>query len=282
MLATTRYGTAGAAPTLLAHCYLGHAGTWRGLMAALRSPLDALAFDMPGHGRSPLTALPVDYHAEVAGLFPGLLETLAPDGRPALIIGHSFGAASALRHALDRPETVAGLVLIEPVFFAAARGMAEHAAWMKDEAPIHAALAEGRLDDAAALFLRQNGDGTPYEAMPEQVRKMLRRQIAMMPSSAAGLIADSGDLLAPGRLEGFAAPVLLLAGAASPPIFPAICRALAARLGGGLGSARFAQIPGAGHMLPISHATEVARLIDDWLAESALAQATSAAKAGQV
>jgi lipase len=128
------------------HCYLGHAGSWRGLMAALQTPLDALAFDMPGHGRSPLTAPPVDFHAEVAGLMPGLLAQVAPDGRPALIIGHSFGAASALRHALDHPDSVAGLVLIEPVFFAAARDEPEYPGWAAEDALIHAAVAAGDLD----------------------------------------------------------------------------------------------------------------------------------------
>lgn len=270
MLATTRYGTPGASPALLAHCYLGHAGTWRGLMAALRTPLDALAFDMPGHGRSPLSAPPVDYHAEVAGLFPGLLAQVAPDGRPALLIGHSFGAAAALRHALERPATVAGLVLIEPVFFAAAAGMPEHADWIAASAPIDLAVAEGRLDDAVTLFLQQNGDGTPYGAMPPAARALLRRQIAMMPSSTAGLVEDRGQLLAPGRMAAFPAPVLLLAGAASPPIYPAICRGLAARLGtrleAGGGGARLELLPEAGHMLPITHAAQVAARIDSWLA----------------
>lgn len=263
MLATSRHGTPGARPALLAHCFLGHAGTWRGLMASLQTPLDALAFDMPGHGRSPLSAPPVDYHAEVVALFPDLLAQLAPDGRPVLLIGHSFGAASALRHALNHPRTVAGLVLIEPVFFAAAAGMPEYAEWIAENAPIDSAVSEGRLDDAVALFLQQNGDGTPFGAMPPAAQALLRRQIAMMPSSTAGLIEDRGQLLAPGRMETFPAPVLLLAGAASPPIYPAICRGLAARLR----HADFRTVAGAGHMLPISHADKVAALIDAWLAD---------------
>lgn len=262
MLATSRLGQPGARPAILAHCYLGHAGMWRGLMAALRTPLDALAFDMPGHGRSPLDHPPDDYHALVAGLFPDLLAQVAPDGRPALLIGHSFGAASALRHALHHPASVAGLVLIEPVFFAAARDQPEYPDWQTADAPIQQALLAGDTDRAAALFLQQNGDGTPFDRMPAPMQAALRRQIAMMPTSEAGLIADSGALLAPGRMEGFAPPVLLLAGSASAPIYRAICRGLARRLP----RAQVQIEPGAGHMLPITHAAGIAARIDAWIA----------------
>ncbi len=72
--------------------------------------------------------------------------------------------------------------------------------------------------------------------------------------------------MTPGRMEGFPVPVLLLTGSASPPIFDAICRGLAARLP----RAGIARIEGAGHMLPITHAAAVARIVDGWRAEQGL------------
>lgn len=230
-------------------------------MRALARPLDALAFDMPGHGRSPpLPAPPDDLHAAVAALVPSLQTQLAPDGRPALLIGHSFGGAAVLRHALDHPASVAGLVLIEPVFFAAARHSPEYDSWLAQDAPIHDAVARGDLAGAARLFLHQNGDGTPWEALPPPMRAAVTAQMAMLPASGPGLVQDSGGLLTPGRLEGFAPPVLLLAGGDSAPIFRAVTRALARRLP----RARHRVLPGAGHMLPITHARQVAELIDTW------------------
>jgi lipase len=44
---------------------------------------------------------------------------LLPEG-PVHLIGHSFGATVALRLAIEAPERVASLTLIEPVLFAAA------------------------------------------------------------------------------------------------------------------------------------------------------------------
>jgi lipase len=98
----------------------------------------------------------------------------------------------------------------------------------------------------------------------------------MMPTSSPGLIADSGGLLEPGRMEGFTRPVLLLAGSDSAPIYRAVCRALGRRLG----RAEVQVEPGAGHMLPITHAAGVAARIDGWLARHGLAAARVAPAAG--
>jgi lipase len=262
MLATYRTGTPGGRPALLAHCFLGHGDTWARLVARMRTPLDGLAFDLPGHGNSPMPAQVGDFHAEVTALVPNLLALCAPG--PVLGIGHSFGAAVLLRQALLAPGSLAGLVLIEPVFFAAARRTPEYANWQAEDAPIQAHLAAARHEDAARLFLLQNGDGTPWAAIPPRQRAAITRLIAMMPGTMPGLGLDSGNLLAPGLMEGFACPVLLLAGSESAPIFRAICRGLATRLP----RAEVEVIPGAGHMLPITHAAEVAARIDAWLART--------------
>lgn len=264
-LATVRLGAPGGRPALMAHCFLGHAGAWKGLAAALADPPDALAFDLPGHGRSPMPAAPGDLLAEVAGQVPGLIGGFAP-GRPVLGFGHSFGGAVLLHHALAAPETVAGLVLVEPVVFAAARDRPEWDGWLADEAPVHAALAAGDPARAARIFVARNGDGTAWAAIPEAERARLVRLIPLLSATAPGVVADSGGMLAPGRPEGFERPVLLVTGTASPPIFRAVCAALAERLP----RAEVAQVAGAGHMLPVTHARAVAALVDDWRARHGL------------
>jgi pimeloyl-ACP methyl ester carboxylesterase len=262
-LASVRLGAPGGRAALLAHCFLGHAGAWKGLVGRLAAPVDALAFDLPGHGRSPMPAASGDLLAEVAAELPGLLAALGP---APLGFGHSFGGAVLLRHALAEPAAFAGLVLIEPTVFAAARGTPEYADWQAAEAAVHAALAEGRAEDAVRAFLAENGDGTPWEAIPAAERARLIRLIPLVSSTAPGLVADTGGLIGPGRLEGLAAPVLLLAGDRSPPIFRAVCRGLAARLP----RARVELVAGAGHMLPVTHAARVARLIDAWRARNGI------------
>lgn len=72
-----------------------------------------LMVDRPGHGFS---ERPDDSHllAVQAAQAAGVLEALAP-GEKAVIVGHSFGGAVALRLALDFPDMVDGLVLLAPV-----------------------------------------------------------------------------------------------------------------------------------------------------------------------
>ncbi len=261
---TVRLGTPGGLPTLMAHCFLGHSGGWEGLVGAMDPPLDALAFDMPGHGRSPAWDDPMgqgDYQADVTAQLARLID------RPSLLIGHSFGATCALRHALERPGDVLGLVLFEPVFFAAAREEPDFADHLRDEHGFAAALRAGQPEAAARAFMQINGDAAPWEALPEKTRNRFMAQMPLIAASRPGVFDDSGGQLAPGRMEGFDRPVLLITGARSPGIFRAVSRALVGRLG----RAERVRIPGAGHMVPISHAADCAHVIGDWLAREGIA-----------
>lgn len=72
-----------------------------------------LLVDRPGHGYS---ERPKNAHtlAIQAKQVSGILDILAPNEQ-AILVGHSFGGAVALRTALDFPGQVAGLVLLAPV-----------------------------------------------------------------------------------------------------------------------------------------------------------------------
>ena len=72
-----------------------------------------LMADRPGHGYSsrPAKSRTLGVQAE---LMAEALKSLAP-GEKAVVVGHSFGGAVALRMALDYPELVEGLVLLAPV-----------------------------------------------------------------------------------------------------------------------------------------------------------------------
>lgn len=249
-------------PALLAHCLLGHSGSWTRLIEALPEPLDALAFDIPGHGRSPMPADPGDYHALVAGVV-GALAT-----RPMLMIGHSFGAASMLRHALDHPASVTGLVLIEPVVFCAAFGTPEYGAHRQHEQAMHDALQSGDLLEAARRFLALNPGSPVFDALPAPVQAVMATQMRLLAATVDGLFHDSGRMLAPGRMEGFTDPVLIVLGSGTTPIFQAVARGLVARLP----NAEVATIDGAGHMAPISHPEATARAIHGWMIRHGLSQ----------
>mgnify|MGYP000849760471 CR=1 FL=1 len=254
MVKTRRLGDPQGLPALLAHCFLGHGGTWGRMLAAMGVPLDALAFDMPGHGQSPMPADPGDFHALVAGVVGDLVR------RPSLMIGHSFGGASVLRHALHHPETVTGMVLIEPVAFCVARDEPEFAAYAPVEFALHRVIEQGGLVEAARQFLALNPGSPEFDSLPPAAQAQMAQQMRLALATVQGLFGDSGGMARPGGLESFTAPVLLMLGSETTPIFRATVRALAARLP----HAEVVVIEGAGHMLPISHPEETGRHLRDW------------------
>lgn len=106
-------GDPAASPVLLIHGASANARefTWS-LAPRLEGDHYVLMADRPGHGWSERAADASTLGAQ-ARQMAGVLDKLAP-GRQAVIVGHSFGGAVALRLALDRPELVSGLVLLAP------------------------------------------------------------------------------------------------------------------------------------------------------------------------
>lgn len=250
-----RMGVPGGLPAVLSHCFLGHSGGWKRFLAGLETPLDALAFDLPGHGRSGTWDGQGDLHRVATDGLASLVQ------QPSVLIGHSFGATLALRYALESPGQVRALVLIEPVFFAVARAEPEFAVAEAANAPLDAAMARGDWTEAAARFFAANGDTEGWQSLPQPARAQMIAQMPMLAAAAPALYHDNAGMAAPGRLEALRVPALLLAGQKSPPVFGAVVRALAQRLP----QATAACVPGAGHMAPISHPQAVAALLDPWL-----------------
>lgn len=258
MIFSQRFGAPGGVPTVLAHCFLGHSGAWRPLVEGITPPLDALAFDMPGHGRSPMPDPSVDLLAVVTDLIEERVT------EPSLLIGHSFGGVAMLNFALHNPDRVLGVALIEPVFIAAA--LADpHSGQSSAEDSAEYAYSQlaraGQFEDAAQSFYHFNDPSREWAALPEAAQRAMIRQMQLLPATEPGVAEDTAQLLAPGLMEGFAPPVLLIGGIQSPAIFPAIIRALAKRLP----NVESAVIADAGHMAPMTHAPQTAACIVRWM-----------------
>ena len=240
-----------ARPGLALHCMLGSARAWDGVAGRLSGRLDLRGFDMPGHGRSTdwVPRDGVDFHTHVTRLAAAMID------RPLDLIGHSFGATVALRIAVGAPQAIRSLTLIEPVLFAAAPPEAR-ATEAAANAALAQALAEGRDADAARDFTARWG-AQGWDQLPAPARAAMTHQIRLVADSHAALSLDAHAILRPGGLEGIDAPVMIITGTDSPPIIAAIAEALAARLPD-IGRAT---VPGAGHMLPITHSEPVAGLV---------------------
>lgn len=252
MTGFARHWGQGGDPALLLHCSLAHSGAWDGVARALSNRLALTAPDLVGHGRGPARDPARDYHDHCTEL---ALEHL-PDA-PAHLIGHSFGATVALRLAHEHPDRVASLTMIEPVLFAAARGQPGWQAHKTAMAALGPCLAAGDAEGATRLFLSDWGGAVPLDAMPAAQRAYMIARIWIVPESAPALEEDRAGLLP--CLGALACPVLLIEGDRSPPVIAEVQTALAAAIP----QARRAVIPGAGHMVPITHPAEVAGAIRD-------------------
>ena len=236
-------------PALALHCMMGSGSYWGPIAEALEGRVDLRGFDIPGHGRSddwsPEEDDP-DFHTAVTRIAASFID------RPLDLIGHSLGATVALRIAVAAPDAVRSLTLIEPVLFAAAPDA------MQDrlDDKLRALLDSGDDLGAAQAFLSIWGTHDPA-SLPPAMRDAMVRQIRLVADTAPTLRHDRANILRDGGLEAIDAPVLLISGQDSPPVIGAIADALAARLP----DVGRAQVPDAGHMLPLTHPDQVAGLI---------------------
>jgi pimeloyl-ACP methyl ester carboxylesterase len=97
-------------PVVMLHGYSADHNNWRGLFAGGRSDWPALAIDLPGHGQSP-RAIP-DHLDEIAELIEATLA--AEQIGSAVLAGHSFGGALAVRLAHRARLDIRGLCLFAP------------------------------------------------------------------------------------------------------------------------------------------------------------------------
>jgi lipase len=245
---------------LAIHCTLGHSGAWRGVAAALKDDLSLLAFDLPSHGKSGVWDRTGNVHDVATDMARGLIEG------PMDLIGHSFGATIALRIAVESPELVRSLTLIEPVYFAAVLvdepELLEE--YKRENAAMDAAFASGDEREAARVFNRDWGDGTPWDLLPERMKDHMTRLIHYVPASSAFLHHDSAGLLDAGRMERASMPTVLIEGDKSPPMSAKVAASLQKRLP----NIERVVVEGAGHMLPITHPGAVVGPIQALLARS--------------
>lgn len=254
MIYTQHWGK-GDQRALMLHCSLSSSDAWRGLAGHLADDLSMTGVDFPGHGRSSDWDGQGDYHTACTAAAAGVLK------EPMHLIGHSLGATVALRLAVERPEMVRTLVLIEPVFFAASKGLDAYTVFEEEVAPFAKAIEAGRNEDAARMFTDLWGTGAAWQDLPAALRQSFVDRIGLIPATEGALYHDNAGVVADGKIEAITCPVLLIEGDQSPAIINAINGALAARLP----DATRACINGAGHMVPITHAKEVAQAISRFL-----------------
>ncbi|MES2631602.1 MAG: alpha/beta hydrolase [Pseudomonadota bacterium] len=242
------------------HSNASHAGQWRALTDRLSSRFEVVAVDSYGAGKSPEFASSGHLQlADEVGLAAPLLES---DAGKVFIVGHSYGAAVALKAALMHPDRVAGLALYEPTIFSLVMASDQPARvnGIRDAvARAEASLARGDTDSASRAFIDfWMGDGA-WAQTPAERKPAIERAIRHVGRWGHTLTTE------PATLREFAAsitmPVLYMTGDSSPDS----SRAVADLLAPALPHARQVRFPGLGHMGPITHPEEVNAAIEDFL-----------------
>ena len=241
----------GPQEALVLHCMLAHARAVDMMMAKMGNTMSMIAADLPGHGLSEDWDKTRDYGEMARDMSVGLLE------RPAHIIGHSYGGYVALRIAVDQPEMVRSLTLIEPVFFAAAQHSdpSLSKAYKRKAGAFLGAIAVGDLVAAARAFTGIWGDGSAWESLKPDAMDYITQRMPLVAAGEASLVQDNGKVWE--RLGQIDVPCLLIEGEKALPVIAAIQGALQSQIP----HATREVVEGAGHMAPITHAAEVAGLI---------------------
>lgn len=253
---------AGAGPSVVClHANASSSSQWRGLMESLAPRFHVWAADGFGAGKSPPWPLDrtVGLHDEVA-----LLESVfAAAGDDLLLVGHSYGAAVALKATLMHPGRVRALALYEPTIFGlldaespppnAADGI-RHAV-----ADAEAALALGDPVAAAGIFIDYWMGAGAWAATPEARRGAIVAAIANVGGWGRALFGEPATLADLARID---VPVLLMTGSESPASSLGVARLLAQALP----RVQVVTLDGLGHMGPVTHPdtvnVAVARFLD--------------------
>jgi pimeloyl-ACP methyl ester carboxylesterase len=253
---------AGVPPLVFVHGFACAHEDWAPQVAAFGPRHQVVACDLRGHGASPGEPAACDvaiYGADVAALLRAL------NLRGAVLIGHSMGTRVVLQACLDAPDRVAGLVLVDGSFQAAAGERAEEEVRRAIAAAGWAQFAGGLFEQmffapsATADRIRARAARLP-EAIgtalfPSMVRWDARHMAAALGRVGVPLLVIQSTMLSPERKR-----VPLAAGANTPWLELVRSRAPHARI---------EVVPGVGHFTMLEAPDVVNRLLGEFVARLA-------------
>jgi pimeloyl-ACP methyl ester carboxylesterase len=232
---------------LLLHAALGDSRSWAPQVEALQAAgHEPIALDLPGYGDEPLRPGRLSYVEHVAALLDA----------PAAVVGCSFGGRVALELAVEHPELVERLVLVN----AALPGWDWSAKVQAANAEEDEALDRGDIPAAAEANMFWLGPDTT-EDVRELVRAMVSRNFELVLPVYDQVESVPVEPPANERLGEIGVPTLIVVGAEDVPDMAEI----AAILDAGIADTRVETIEGAGHLPSLERPDDLNRLLLDFL-----------------
>jgi len=256
---------AGSGPAIVClHSNASVSGQWRMLMTRLEDRYTILAPDSYGSGRSP------DWPSDSTITLQDEVELIEPvldrAGESFVLVGHSYGAAIALRGAVRNPARVRALVLYEPTLFSLieADGPAPNDAdgIRSAVAAAAAALQAGDRHKAAQCFIDYWMGSGSWANTPDERKAAIADSVTNVRRWAHALFTEPTPLSAFSRLE---MPVLYLTGGRSTQS----AHGVAHRLVKALPNVNHVDLPLLGHMGPITDPDIVNLAIEGFLSSLA-------------
>jgi pimeloyl-ACP methyl ester carboxylesterase len=213
-----------------------------------------IAIERPGwDGRSPVTDLAGNARAALAALD-------AAGVTRATVVGHSLGAAVAAWLGASAPERVGRLVLVAPAANLASLGAVDYllAAPLVGWLASIGAMAGGGLVLGTGQLRRWVAEAT---ALDERYLRASGRML-LAPRAWRSFVREQRYLVRDlpaleRRLADISAPTAIVAASADRVVPIAAAR----RLAGQIPNAEFVEIPHAGHLLHVQHASRLAEII---------------------
>jgi pimeloyl-ACP methyl ester carboxylesterase len=252
---------AGSGPAMVClHSNASVSGQWRMLMTLVADRYRVLAPDLYGSGRSP--DWPSDSTITLQDEVDLIEPVLQRAGDPLVLVGHSYGAAIALRLAVRYPARVRTLIVYEPTLFSLieAEGPAPNDAdGIRDAvAAAAAALLAGDRYEAARCFIEYWMGSGAWANTPDERKIAIADSVVNVRRWAHALFTEPTPISEFGQLR---MPVLYLTGGRSTQS----ARGVARRLVKALPNVNLVDFADLGHMGPITDPDVVNQAIEDFL-----------------
>jgi pimeloyl-ACP methyl ester carboxylesterase len=245
-------------PVVLAHSSVSGNRQWKRLIERLRGRYRVIAPNLLGYGKTTAwTEARTQTVEDAVQVLLGACEGLAP---PLRLVGHSWGGYLAIAAAKKLAERVSHLALYEPMMPGLLRGHGRAKAW-EEAAGVYADVRRlSGARDWTALAHRFtdyfNGEGA-WQAASAERREVIAAQLPPNRHEwDAATRPVTTRTLAPISARG-----LLLCGTKTRIVLKDVVELLRAEFP----QWRVVDVPGAGHMGPLTHADEVNAAVEEFL-----------------